>query len=202
MAAVLDELARVLRHFVRSVGGAAGGPAFAVVGGLAVSVRTEPRFTRDVDVVVAVGDDAEAEALSLFLQHCGYQVAGAFEHENGRMSTVRLVPPGGDPEGVLVDLLFASSGIEAEIVAGAEFLEVLPGVVLPVARTGHLIAMKLLSVDARRANDAQDLVALLAAADVAELVAAREAIAWITSRGYHRGRDLSVALSVLIADSS
>ncbi|MGH9200833.1 MAG: hypothetical protein ACRD2A_06320 [Vicinamibacterales bacterium] len=38
--------------------------AFALVGGLAVSVRTEPRFTRDTDLVVAVQDDAEAEAVA------------------------------------------------------------------------------------------------------------------------------------------
>jgi hypothetical protein len=36
---------------------------FALVGGLAVSVRTEPRFTRDADRAVAVTSDAEAEAL-------------------------------------------------------------------------------------------------------------------------------------------
>lgn len=37
------------------------GSRFAVVGGLAVSARTEPRFTRDADVCVAVHSDAEAE---------------------------------------------------------------------------------------------------------------------------------------------
>jgi hypothetical protein len=39
------------------------GVAFALVGGLAVSVRTEPRFTRDADVAVAPESDREAEAL-------------------------------------------------------------------------------------------------------------------------------------------
>lgn len=37
--------------------------AFALVGGLGVSARTEPRFTRDADVAVALANDAEAEAL-------------------------------------------------------------------------------------------------------------------------------------------
>jgi hypothetical protein len=36
---------------------------FALVGGLAVSVRAEVRFTRDVDLAVAVENDAEAESL-------------------------------------------------------------------------------------------------------------------------------------------
>ena len=34
----------------------------ALIGGLAVSARTEPRFTRDADLAVAVTSDAEAEA--------------------------------------------------------------------------------------------------------------------------------------------
>jgi hypothetical protein len=33
------------------------------VGGLAVSSRCEPRFTRDLDLAVASPDDAAAEAL-------------------------------------------------------------------------------------------------------------------------------------------
>ncbi|MGH8938524.1 MAG: nucleotidyl transferase AbiEii/AbiGii toxin family protein, partial [Actinomycetes bacterium] len=36
---------------------------WALVGGFAVSVRTEPRFTRDIDVAVLVDDDPGAERL-------------------------------------------------------------------------------------------------------------------------------------------
>lgn len=35
------------------------GRDFALVGGLAVSVRTEPRFTRDIDLVVAIDEARE-----------------------------------------------------------------------------------------------------------------------------------------------
>jgi hypothetical protein len=41
------------------------GRRFALVGGLAVSVRAEVRFTRDVDIVVLVADDTEAESLDV-----------------------------------------------------------------------------------------------------------------------------------------
>lgn len=41
---------------------------WALVGGLAVSVRTEPRFTRDIDFAMAVADDDEAEAIVYSLQ--------------------------------------------------------------------------------------------------------------------------------------
>ncbi len=35
---------------------------FALVGGLAVSARSEPRFTRDIDLAVAVDGDQQAES--------------------------------------------------------------------------------------------------------------------------------------------
>lgn len=101
---------------------------WALVGGFAVSIRSEPRFTRDVDVAIAVSDDPEAEALVRSLM----------------TATARLAPPDAGGTGATVDLLFASSGIEPEIVAAAETIEVLPGLFMRVARTGHLIALKLL----------------------------------------------------------
>ncbi len=55
--------------------------SFALVGGLAVSARTEPRFTRDVDLAVALASDAEAERLILRLRHCDYRVEAVVEQE-------------------------------------------------------------------------------------------------------------------------
>lgn len=198
MAAVLTALARELRRFAEALDGP-DSQAIAVIGGLAVSVRTVPRFTRDVDLAIATATDGESEALVLALQQRGYRVLAVLEHENGRMSTVRLLPPGGSEDGVVVDLLFASSGIEPEIVAEAEPIEVLPGVVLPVARVGDLIALKLLSVDERRPKDAQDLLALIAEAGPDERARCVKANALITQRGYNRGRDLDAALAALVA---
>ena len=51
----------------------------------------------------------------------------------------------GEPSGVVVDLLFASCGIEPELVRDAEPLEVFEGLTLPVARLEHLLAMKVLA---------------------------------------------------------
>ena len=111
----------------------------ALIGGLAVAVRTEPRFTRDADVAVSVADDGEAEALIRELQVLGYRVAALVEQEaTRRLATIRLIPPGERERGVVVDLLFASSGIEREIVASAQVVEVMPGLSVPVARAGHL----------------------------------------------------------------
>lgn len=65
-----------------------GGARFAVVAGFAVSVRSEPRFTQDIDVAVAARTDAEAEALVGHLQARGYQVFMVLEQQAvGRMAT-------------------------------------------------------------------------------------------------------------------
>jgi hypothetical protein len=63
-----------------------------------------------------VTTDSEAEALVGALRQVGYELKAVVEQEaTGRMATVRLVGAGR----CIVDLLFASSGIEAEIVAAA-----------------------------------------------------------------------------------
>ncbi|HXV61244.1 MAG TPA: nucleotidyl transferase AbiEii/AbiGii toxin family protein [Vicinamibacteria bacterium] len=165
---------------------------FALVGGLAVSVRTEPRFTRDADLTVAFRDDEQAEALVYDLQRNGYRLVATVEQEAvERLATARLQPPLDDGTGVLLDLLFASSGIESEIVEEAELLEVLPELSIPVARTGHLIALKILSRDDEtRPQDIVDLRALTKKASREEIERARKALKLIESRGFHRGRPL------------
>jgi predicted nucleotidyltransferase len=176
---------------------------WALVGGLAVSVRAEPRFTRDVDLAVAVESDEEAERLVGGLRETGYKILETVEQEEtGRFATARLLPPGGDPGGVIIDLLFASSGIEPELVASAERLEVLPDLDLPVAGLPELVALKLLSRDDEaRPQDAGDLVALVSLATGEDLESAAKLVRLIESRNYHRGRDLSAELDRLIGGS-
>jgi len=175
------------------------GVPFALVGGLAVSVRTEPRFTRDADLVVALATDAEAEALIHNLRAHDYGIEAVVEQEAvGRLATVRLTASR-EPHAPVVDLLFASSGIEAEVVADAELIDLLPEFRLVVARTGHLIALKVLSRDdVKRPQDIADLRALLRVASPAELERARKSLALIANRGYHRGRDLALEIDRLL----
>lgn len=165
---------------------------FALIGGLAVSVRAEPRFTRDVDVAVAVASDEEAEALAHELQGRGYRVLAVVEQKaQGRLATLRLDPPEQSLQGVVIDLLFASSGIEIEIAMAADSIEVFPGLMVPVARGGHLLALKVLARDdARRPQDMVDIRALVAACSPEDITLAREAVKLIERRGFARGREL------------
>jgi hypothetical protein len=176
------------------------GRPFALIGGIAVSARSEPRFTRDLDLAVAVPDDPSAEVTVRTMLGHGFRTAALIEQDAvERLATVRLIAPDEHGSGVVVDLLFASSGIEPEIVAAAESLEAFAGVVVPVARTGHLIALKVLSRnDATRPQDAVDLQALLRIASEDDIELARQSAQLISERGFHRERDLAAALEAAI----
>ena len=168
---------------------------WALVGGLAVSIRVEPRFTRDIDIAVAVADDAAAEALVADFTAAGYALLLSLEPRAlGRLATVRLLPPREPVEGVVVDLLFASSGLEAEICRDADALAIVPGLTVPVAKAGHLVAMKVLSMAEYRPQDAVDLAALLSTLDDADRALARRAAGRIEEVGANRGKSLSAEL--------
>ena len=166
---------------------------WALVGGLAVSVRTEPRFTRDLDLAVAVSGDSAAEGLVHQLHGAGFHTFATVEHETKkRLATARLSLGKTNHEGLVLDLLFASSGIEKEICHAAESLTVFPELAIPVASIHHLMILKVLSRDDRtRPQDAADLRQLIAAARPSDLASACEAGRIITQRGFNRDRDLS-----------
>jgi hypothetical protein len=141
-----------------------------------------------------VDTDEHAEALTHALTSHGLRMAGLIEKEAvGRLAMARL----STDDGLSVDLLIASSGIEAEVFARAETLEVVRGMLLPVARIGHLIALKLLSEAPGRELDAADLRSLAAVATDDEWNLATEAVAQIQERGFARGRQLDAELIAL-----
>lgn len=177
------------------------GLRWALVGGLAVSARAAPRFTRDLDLAVAAPNDKAAETLVASLVARGYAVVAVVEQTAvSRLATVRLVPPSESEQGVVVDLLFASSGIEAEIVAAADTIEVMPSLMVPVAKPGHLLALKVLSRDdAERPQDAADIRALLDGLSDEEERLATEAATLIQHRGFNRSREIVADVRTALA---
>lgn len=194
----MSPLAHLMREAVEVLAGSAA--PFALVGGLAVSARTEPRFTRDVDLVVAVADDRQAEAVVRAFSP-GYRVLTTLEHDAlRRLAAVRLGRADAAAPAAVLDLLFASSGIEPEVTAAASVMEVFPAVHVPVARTGHLLALKLLAREERRPQDDIDLRALLRVAGPDDVELAAQAIGLIRQRGGHRHRDLLQEWHQLVAN--
>ncbi|MBA4181020.1 MAG: hypothetical protein C0506_10570 [Anaerolinea sp.] len=125
-------------------------------------------------MAVSVAGDKEAEAVVFGLISRGYKLVASLEQEvTGRLATVRLIPPLTNDAGVIVDLLFASCGIEPEVVAAATNENIARGVTGPVATVGYLIAMKTLSERDTRNQDRQDLIDLIRASSPADLEVAR-----------------------------
>lgn len=171
----------------------------ALVGGLAVSVRAEVRFTRDVDLAVAVVDDADAEALVAALSGTGYTAVATVEQDAvGRLSTVRML----SPDGVKVDLLFASSGIESEIVARASVVFVPSVGAVPVAEAEELLAMKTLSLTPRRLQDRIDAQRLISRNPDLDLARVRANLDLISERGFARGEKLHDKLDSVLAEAN
>ncbi|MEQ1606896.1 MAG: nucleotidyl transferase AbiEii/AbiGii toxin family protein [Pyrinomonadaceae bacterium] len=165
------------------------GVRFAVVGGLAVSFRAIERLTKDLDLAVAVEDDASAQKIVYEFSQLGFLTDDVFDQEEtGRMATVRMISPGSNP--MFVDLLFASSGIENEIVDSSEEGHLFSNINVRVATTASLIALKTLSARESRMRDIVDLQSLFEVASENELTEARHLLDLITTRGYHRTKDL------------
>jgi len=167
---------------------------FALVGGMAVSYRTVERFTKDVDLALAVESDEEAERAVRDVREAGYSIEMVLEQTAAdRLSTIRMVPLN-DKE-MFVDLLFASSGIEHEVVASATDAEIAPALAVPVATIPALIALKVLSADWKtRPQDILDLQHLISSAVSTQIDESRHLLDLITERGFNRTKDLQSEL--------
>ena len=141
-------------------------------------------------MAVAIADDADAEAVVRQFSAQGYSVFSIVEQPAmKRLATARLSrqPPAGEAS-VIVDLLFASSGIEPEVAQQAESIAILAGIEVPVARTGHLLALTVLSRSPERPQDSADLTALLQVLDAVERDRAVDAARLIGARGFRPGQ--------------
>jgi hypothetical protein len=164
------------------------GARFALVGGLAVSAWGEPRYTRDVDLAVAVDVDQEAERLVYELSTRRYEVVTIIEQtKTNRLATARLRRV--EDRSVFIDLLFASSGIEPELAAAAVKIDN-----VPVSGVGHLLALKVLSESERRLQDRIDIQQLATIATDEDWRTAEAMVRLIKERGFHRGRALLTRL--------
>lgn len=170
------------------------GIPFALVGGIAVSVRAEVRFTRDVDLALALSE-RELESLVRDLRAAGYAILAIVEHESAqRTATVRLR----SRAGITIDVLAASSGIEGEIVAAAKPVEVPDVGSVPVAAAEDLLAMKILSMTPGRPQDRIDAVNLVVTHPNLDLDLVRARLTLIRARGFHREQDLDQKLADLL----
>lgn len=171
---------------------------FALIGGLAISLRASPRATEDIDFSVVVDTDHAAETFTREIHGRGYIPLQVLENKaTGYLATVRFGTRRDDDDQPRVDLLFNSSGIEPEIVRCATLVDLF-GRKVPVASLPHLVALKVLSQSEARPQDLEDLRGLLAVATKVDIEEARAALSLITARGCARGKALEVELGTAV----
>ncbi len=118
----------------------------------------------------------------------------------GRLATVRMISEG--EREVFIDLLFASSGIEPEVISSATPIEIFSGLHVKVASRSALIALKVLSANLEtRPQDVIDLGYLIRAASGDDIVKAYCLVDLITERKYNRNKDLRKELDTCVTNA-
>ena len=126
------------------------GIACAVIGGLAVSLRGQPRMTVDVDLVMAA--DVE-DALRLARELPGTPFEPLFTGVEEVINAAYILPLRHRTTGIRVDLAIGMSGFERDAIERARTL-VIADTTAPVVTVEDLLVMKAL---AGRPQDEQDI---------------------------------------------
>jgi predicted nucleotidyltransferase len=125
------------------------GIAFALIGGLAVAVRGEPRSTLDVDIII----DCDVErALHLVTQLDDSNFRPLFEGVEQIVKTGLLLPLVHRQFGIKVDIAIGMSGFEQDAIRQAT-MTAIGASNIPVVRSEYLIVMKQLAARPRDIDD-------------------------------------------------
>ena len=132
------------------------GIRYALIGGIAASVRGQPRATADVDLVIAADVD---RALMLLRALPDSSFLPLFAGVEEVVERAFILPMRHLTTGIKVDLAIGLSGFEQQAIARAEPIDV-SGHTISVATAEDLILLKLL---AGRPQDEQDIRGILMA---------------------------------------
>jgi hypothetical protein len=128
---------------------------YAVIGGMAVSVRGEPRQTADIDLVAAID---VPQGLELLATLPGGPFEPLLEEAADLLAVAFVLPMRHRDTGVKVDLALALTGFEEAAITRATPVLLL-GQSVPVITGEDLLLMKLLAGRPRDESDAAALVA-------------------------------------------
>ncbi len=112
---------------------------YALVGGVAMAFYTEPRFTRDIDILVAVDDFRQAKGI---LEKDGYvESASPWTFRNPAMELHRFIKTVAPEDDMIIDLLIAKDEETRGVIQNAVEAESEEGSVM-LAGKNDLIRLK------------------------------------------------------------
>lgn len=127
---------------------------YALIGGMAVSLRSQPRMTADVDMVIRADVPRALELITVLARS---RFEPLFAGVTDVVQRAFILPLRHRETGVKVDLALGLSGFELQTVERADRLQVAGGAIA-VATPEDLLVMKVL---AGRPQDDQDVQGLL-----------------------------------------
>lgn len=127
---------------------------YCLIGGLAAAHWGEPRFTKDVDVVLLADIDDEPQIIADILSEFRPRIEDAAQF--ARLNRVLLVATDG---GIPIDVSFGSLPFESQMLERTVRTTVLPGAEAPTATAEDVIVMKSI---AGRPQDVKDIEGILA----------------------------------------
>ncbi len=138
------------------------GIRFAVIGGVAASLRGRPRVTKDVDVVaIADADEWDSLLRTAAKQHLVPRIDDALDFAR----TTRVLLLVHEPSQIEVDVSFGMLPFESELIQRAEVREI-HGVRFPLATAEDIIVMKALALRPRDVSDIEGIIESVAALDL------------------------------------
>ena len=126
---------------------------FAVIGGIAVTVRGDPRFTAAVDVVVGIEVDRGIELLDAT---AASSFRALLPDAEEILTSAYILPLRHVETGIRVDVAIGLSGFERDMIERAEEIA-FEGVSVPVASAEDLLLMKVLAGRPRDLEDAKGI---------------------------------------------
>lgn len=132
----------------------AAGIPHMVIGGQAVLVHGEPRFTQDIDVTVAL----EPGDVSLLVGVCdALDLSVTVEDREAFARRTHVLPVADDATGIRVDFVFSSTTYEREAI-GRAVRRPVSGIQVPFASVEDLVVHKLLAGRPRDIEDVRGVV--------------------------------------------
>ncbi len=123
---------------------------YAIIGGVAVSIRSVPRYTSDIDAVLWYGED-HWDGLIKGLGQYGFTPRSADPIAFARANRMLLLS---DADSVPVDLSFGALPFEEDLVKGAEKIEIGEG----IATVEALVIMKAIAWRPKDQLDLRELI--------------------------------------------
>ena len=130
------------------------GMPYAIIGGVAISVVSVPRYTKDVDAVL-LHPDSNVENLVAGLLNFGLRTVVSDPLAFARKNRLVVLQ---DSHGTTIDLSLGVLPFEIETIEKANVIEVATGLSVPIASPEALVVMKCI---ASRVKDLEDIRNLL-----------------------------------------